>query len=188
MSQPKPEAVGARFAVLVIDMQKGILAETPEANKAVLPKINEVVAKARVAGVPVIWVQDSSYFQPGQEEYEVGEELDPRPEDIRVAKKYRDSFEGTVLGEELERLGVHELVVCGGHTDYCLLTTCSSAFVRGYGVTLVADAHLTSDQTEWGKPAPEVIVNFVNMYWDGMRAPERRGAAIPAGEVTFETE
>ena len=27
-----------------------------------------------------------------------------------------------------------------------------------------------------------------SMYWDGMRAPERRGAAIPAGEVTFETE
>ena len=74
----------ARFAVLVIDMQKGILAETPDANKAVLPKINEVVTKARVAEVPVIWVQDSSYFQPGQDEYEVGEELDPRPEDIRV--------------------------------------------------------------------------------------------------------
>ena len=185
MSQPKPDAAGARYAVLVIDMQNGVLSDCTGVD-TVVPKINAVVDKAREADIPVIWVQDSSYLQPGENEYEITPALNPQPEDRRIDKKYRDSFEGTELADELERLGVGNLMVCGAQTDFCVLSTCSGAFVRGYGVTLVSDGHLTADQTERGKPAPDTIVNFVNTYWRGMRAPGRCGTAIPANEVTFE--
>lgn len=184
MDEPRPETTQARSAVIVIDMQNGVLADCTGVD-AVVPKINAVVDKARQAGVPVIWMQDSSYFQPGDQEYEVSSALTPRPEDPRIDKKYRDSFEGTELAGELERLGVRHLVVCGAQTDFCVISTCSGAFVRGYGVTLVSDGHLTSDQTGRGKPTPDAIINFVNMYWRGMRAPGRSAAAIPAIEVTF---
>ena len=63
MSQPKPDAAGARYAVLVIDMQNGVLSDCTGVD-TVVPKINAVVDKAREADIPVIWVQDSSYLQP----------------------------------------------------------------------------------------------------------------------------
>ena len=39
MSQPKPDAAGARYAVLVIDMQHGVLSDCTGVD-TVVPKIN----------------------------------------------------------------------------------------------------------------------------------------------------
>ena len=54
---------------------------------------------------------------------------------------------------------------------------------RGYDVTLVTDAHTTSDLTQWGAPPPEQVIDHTNLYWQYQTAPGRTAAAVAADEV-----
>lgn len=121
-----------------------------------MPKINAVVdgAGEQTFG---IWVQDFPLPPAGRTVRDRA--LNPQPEDRRIDKKYRDSFRDRV-GGRTGAAGKSNLVVCGAQTDFCVLSTCSGAFVRGYGVTLYRMDALTADQTERGKPHQRRIVEF----------------------------
>ena len=71
-----------------------------------------------------------------------------------VHKNYGDSFEATELESLLAEREVGRLIVTGAESDACIRSTLHGAFTRGYDVTLVGDAHTTSDKTDWGAPAP----------------------------------
>ncbi len=70
-----------------------------------------------------------------------------------VHKSFGDSFEDTNLEQVLAQAGVGRLFVTGAQTDECIRSTIHGAFVRGYDVTLVGDAHTTEDLTEYGAPS-----------------------------------
>ena len=69
-------------------------------------------------------------------------------------KSYGDSFEATDLESVLAEREVGRLIVTGAESDACIRSTLHGAFTRGYDVTLVGDAHTTSDKTQWGAPPP----------------------------------
>lgn len=85
----------------------------------------------------------------------------------------------------LRRLRVGRLVVAGACSDQCVRSTIHGAFVRGYDVTLVADAHTTVDLTQWGAPAPEMVVAHTNLYWAHQSAPGRTAAVVDADDVAL---
>ena len=102
-----------------------------------------------------------------------------------VHKSYGDSFEGTDLEAVLTELGVGRLVVTGAQTDACVRSTIHGAFVRGYDVTLVRDAHTTEDLSAWGAPPPDKVIAHTNLYWQEQSAPGRRAGAVDAADVSF---
>ncbi|WP_312875964.1 isochorismatase family protein [Arthrobacter terrae] len=61
----------------------------------------------------------------------------------------------------------------GAQTDACIRSTLHGAIIRGYDATLVSDAHTTEDQSEWGAPAPDLVIAHTNLYWQYERAPRR---------------
>jgi hypothetical protein len=81
---------------------------------------------------------------------------------------------------------VGRLLVTGAQTDECIRSTIHGAFVRGYDVTLVADAHTTEDQTAWGAPPPELVIAHTNLYWQYHSAPGRTAGVAQTAEVTFD--
>ena len=88
-------------ALLVIDVQKGVVADAHQRDE-VIGNISEVVAKARAADVPVIWVQHSSDNLPmGSDEWQYVDELQRTEAEPVVHKRYGDSFEDTDLESEL---------------------------------------------------------------------------------------
>lgn len=90
------------------------------------------------------------------------------------------------LGAVLESLGAQHLVVAGAQSDYCIRTTTQAAAVRGFDVTLVSDAHTTTDAEHDGVPiSGEQIVAHTNMYFGGLRYPGRRYAAERHDRVAF---
>ncbi|HUF97666.1 MAG TPA: isochorismatase family protein [Ilumatobacter sp.] len=172
-------------ALLVIDVQNGVVGAAHQRDE-VIGAINSLVAKARVESVPVIWVQHSDEdLVPDTDEWRIVAELQPAEGELVVQKHYGDSFEGTSLEAELAERGVGRLVVTGAQTDACIRSTIHGAFTRGYDTVLVADAHTTEDMTEWGLPAPDVIVKFTNTYWKHHSAPGRTTGVVPASDVTF---
>ncbi|MFI7503935.1 cysteine hydrolase family protein [Streptomyces sp. NPDC049687] len=172
-------------ALLVIDVQNGVLANALHRD-GVIANINTLVDKARAEDVPVVWVQHSDdHLKRDSESWQYVPELVRRDSEPLVHKTYGDSFEGTELETLLAERGVGRLIVTGAQTDACIRSTLHGAFVRGYDVTLVGDAHTTEDLSEYGAPAPDQVIAHTNLYWQWQSAPGRRGGTADTAEVTF---
>ncbi|WP_037671361.1 cysteine hydrolase family protein [Streptomyces griseus] len=172
-------------ALLVIDVQKGVLAGAPRRDE-VIANIGTLIASARAQDVPVIWVQHSDgELVRGSEDWQYVEELVRLESEPLVHKTWFDSFEGTALEAVLAEHGVGRVVVTGAQTDACIRSTLHGALVRGYDVTLVGDAHTTEDLTEYGAPAPEQVIAHTNMYWSWQSAPGRSAGTVDTANVTF---
>lgn len=159
-------------ALLVIDLQRGVLPGCFDVD-GVLARTVLLIDRARSAGTPVVWVQhEEDGMEEGTEAWELADGLVPAEAEPRIRKHYRDAFADTDLDEVLERLDVGRLVVAGAQSDYCVRTTAQSAAVRGFDVTLVSDAHTTTD-TEWDgvEITGQQIVAHTNRYFDGLRYP-----------------
>lgn len=177
---------GVPSALLVIDLQKGVLPGCVDVP-GVLERTAALVDRARAAGTPVVWVQhEADGMEEGTPPFELADELAPAEGEPRVLKHYRDAFADTDLDEVLEGLDVGRLVIAGAQTDYCIRTTAQSAAVRGFDVTLVSDAHTTTD-TEWDGVAigGQQIVAHTNRYFAGLRYPGQLFAAEPAASVVL---
>lgn len=173
-------------AVIVIDLQKGVLPGCADVE-GVLARTAALVDRARTAGTPVVWVQhESDGMEEGTPGFELADGLAPVEGEPRIVKHYRDAFADTELDEVLEGLDVGRLIVAGAQTDYCIRTTAQSAAVRGFDVTLVSDAHTTTD-SEWDgvEISARQIVAHTNRYFAGLRYPGQLFAAEPAASVVL---
>ncbi|GAA5226420.1 cysteine hydrolase family protein [Paeniglutamicibacter antarcticus] len=176
-----------RTALLVIDMQNDVVSDAYRREET-LANINALVDRARESGTPVVWVQHSdAEMETGSTGWQIVPELAPQPGEPVIQKIYGDSFEDTTLEEVLAAAGAGRLVVSGAQSDACIRSTVHGAFTRGYDVTLVSDAHTTSDMTQWGAPAPESAISHINLYWQFQGAPGRTAAVTTAEDVVFGT-
>lgn len=174
-----------RTALVVIDVQNGVVAEAHQRDE-VVANIRSLVEKARSEEVPVVWVQHSDEdMPPGSADWEYVPELARDDTEPLVQKLYGDSFEGTDLEEVLARSGVGRLIVAGAQTDACIRSTIHGAFARGYDVTLVGDAHTTEDLSSWGAPPPEQVIAHTNLYWKNQEAPGRTAGVTETKDVSF---
>lgn len=173
-------------ALLVIDVQNDVVTGA-HARDEVVANISTLVDKARDEGVPIVWVQhsDEKNMPKGSDGWQYVPELSPKDSEPLVHKTYADSFEETDLEDVLAKAGIGRLVVTGAQTDECIRSTIHGAFVRGYDVTLVGDAHTTEDQSEWGAPPPDKVIAHTNLYWQYHTAPGRTAAVSQTKDVTF---
>lgn len=172
-----------RTALLVIDVQVGVVAEAHDRDR-VVANIATLVERARAGGVPVVWVQhfDEGLVE-GSADWGYVAELVPDESEPLVHKRFGDSFESTRLEQVLAEAGVGRLVVAGAQSDACIRSTIHGAFARGYDVTLVADAHTTEDQSSWGAPPPDQVISHMNLYWQHQDAPGREAGVVQTADV-----
>ncbi len=172
-------------ALLVIDMQKGVVAEAHDRDR-VIGNINQLVQRARNESVPVIWVQHSDEgLVADSEEWQYVDELTRHDEEPLVHKHFGDSFEDTDLEAILADRRVGRLVVTGAQTDACIRSTLHGALVRGYDTVLVGDAHTTEDLSAYGAPGPDMVIAHTNLYWKYQSAPGRTGGTVETADVDF---
>ncbi|MDQ1684513.1 MAG: hypothetical protein QOC82_1250 [Frankiaceae bacterium] len=172
-------------ALLVIDVQNDVVSGAHNRD-GVVANIATLVDKARAGGVPVVWVQHSDdHLKRDTEGWEYVPELVRADAEPLIHKNYGDSFEATDLEDVLAERKVGRLVVAGAQTDACIRSTLHGAIVRGYDAILVADAHTTEDQSEWGAPPPDQVIAHTNLYWGEQAAPGRRGGTVTADAVDF---
>lgn len=172
-------------ALLIVDVQVDVMADAHD-SEAVIANINTLVGKARAEDVPVIWVQHSDeHMERGSAGWQYVPELTRGDGEPVVHKLYGDSFEDTELETLLAERAVGRLVVAGASTDACIRATIHGAFVRGYDVTLVGDAHTTEDLSAYGAPVPEQVIRHTNRYWQFHGAPGRRAETVDTAEVCF---
>src|SRR3984957_5614329 len=172
-------------ALLVIDMQTGVVAEAYDRDN-VIANIGTLVGKARAADADVVWAQDNADDLPaGSESWQYVPELVRHDSEPLVQKAYGDSFEDTNLESVLAARGIGRLFVAGAQTDECIRSTLHGAIVRGYDATLIGDAHTTEDLSSYGAPPPDKVIAHTNLYWQNHRAPGRTAGTVSTADVDF---
>jgi nicotinamidase-related amidase len=148
--------VDAIAALIVIDMQKGIVA-LPTAHPAA--EITERVARLarafRKHNLPVILVNvaggapgraDVKFnFSPPADWTDLIPELDRQPTDYTVTKLQIGAFYGTALEQILRRRGVTQVFLAGIATSHGVEATARNAYDHGYHVALITDAMTDRD-------------------------------------------
>ena len=141
-----------RTALLVIDLQKGILA-FPTAHPAdgVVKHASALADAFRRHGLPVVLVNVAGGARGRTEQARRGgqlpagwadlvPELNPQPGDHRVTKRTWGAFTKTDLEKYLKRLGVTQVVIAGIATSIGVESTARHAYEYGFNVTLAVDA------------------------------------------------
>ena len=172
-------------ALLVIDMQVAVVSSAYD-RAGVIASIQAVIAKARAAQVPVIWVRHADEGlvkeSPG---WAIVPDLAPLDGEAIIEKAYPDAFEATDLEDHLAAAGVGRLYVTGAQTDACIRSTLHGGLVRGYDVILIGDAHTTEDLTKWGAPPPGQVIAHTNLYWRGQTAPGRKAGVVSSAKLVL---
>ena len=99
--------------------------------------------RPRPPGAPGGFGHPSSSCLVGEDNVRVVEELEPRPGELVVDKRYYDAFNGTALDGALRALGITTLVVTGTMTDICVLATVVGGFNREYRMVVAEDGVAT---------------------------------------------
>jgi nicotinamidase-related amidase len=142
-------------AILVIDMLREFVygrLKSPGAIE-IVPRISELISKARERGIPVIYLADSHlpfdhelgiwgpHAMRGDPEAEIIQELKPvENRDIILYKRSYSGFRETGLTYILRDLGVDTLILTGIHTHICVLHTAIDAFYERFKLIVVEDA------------------------------------------------
>lgn len=174
-------------ALLIIDVQQALCSGEHATFDAAgtVERINQVSARARAAGVPVVLIQHeaaSGPFAHGSPGWALAQGLDVQPADSRVRKTTPDSFHGTTLPTLLQSHGVRHLVVCGMQSDFCVDTTTRRALAQGYPVTLVSDGHTTVAN---GVLSAAQITAHHNTTLANISSFGPRVTLVPAAQVRF---
>ena len=150
-------ALDPRTALVVIDLQKGVLGMDTQPHSAadVLERTKTIADAFRARDLPVVLVRvsfgpDGADAPPGRTEapprgafpdgWDVLDESLLHEGDIVVTKHNWGAFHGTDLDVQLRRRGVTQVVLTGVATSAGVESTARAAHEHGYHVTLVTDA------------------------------------------------
>lgn len=163
----KQEMIVGKTALIVIDIQKG--AGPPEnppiplmgPSDTMIRHARELIAAARLAEVPVIFIQeahrpdlvDFGRELDGVEDIhclednpltEISDEIGFRPDDYFIRKRRYSAFFGTDLAILLKGLKAETLVLIGGLTDVCVHYTFADAHQSDFYTRVVEDCVIGS--------------------------------------------
>ena len=149
-----------RTAIVVIDLQKGIVGNTthPHPAATVVANTARILDAARRAGATPVLVhvggaldgrdrlsptadQPMRRAAPLPADWsELIPELEQTPADLVILKRQWGAFYGTDLELQLRRRGLTTLVLCGIATEFGVESTARDAYERGFEQVFASDA------------------------------------------------
>lgn len=120
-------------ALLVIDVQKQFLKISPVTAQSLedaIEYINVAIDMFRDHDLPVICIQHmdkENKLIPGEEGFDIPDQLDILEGDFHIHKTYGNSFNKTPLAEKLRELGIDTVIITGFCAEYCVLSTARGA-------------------------------------------------------------
>ena len=178
---------GHKAVLIVVDVQVGVVRDAWEVER-VVGNVARAVQRARVAGVPVIWVQHSADdLVRDSADWQWVPALSPGDDELRIHKRFESSFEQTPLEDELAKLGATHIALAGASTNWCIRATAYAALDRGYDLTLIGDAHTTRAMDLDGGMRLDGahFVADLNVVMTWIAYPGRRSGTAPAEAIDF---
>ena len=142
-------------AIVVVDMLKdsfaGKQSSSIEEYLKIVPRIKELLGKARILNFPIIFACDSymendfifkgrrAFSVRGTEGAEVIEELKPERKDEILPKRRFSAFFKTDLDQTLRLFGVDTVVVTGINTHVCVVATAIDSICNDFYTIVLED-------------------------------------------------
>jgi nicotinamidase-related amidase len=171
-------------ALVIIDVQNAVVAGAHRLDET-LAVIVDLAARARAAGVPVLYLQHTDASEAalnhGAEGWAIHRAVAPEPGETVIEKAASDGFYATSLKSELARRDISHLVICGAQTEFCVDATTRAALSAGYDVTLAADGHTTGDGV---MPADKTIAH-TNRVLGWLAHPDHKVEVKTGAEIEF---
>ena len=153
-------------ALLVMDMQDGILSNFPAAAN-LLQKVSGAIAHVRSKNIPVIYVTvgfrqgapeintNNKGFSAAKARFEnldmksfmkVHNDISPKAGEITVIKRRVSAFAGSDLDVVLRSFGIQHMILTGIATSGVVLSTLREAADKDYELTVLADCCGDADE------------------------------------------
>lgn len=181
-----------RTAVLIMDYQNDILQRFTQVDPAMIERAADVLAAARGAGIPVIYVvitfrpgypevpewgtfamvRGSGMLQEGSEGAAIHTAVAPQPGDVVVTKKRIGAATGSDLEQVLRSKRRNHLVLFGVSTSGVVLSTARWAADADYTMNIVSDCCFDRD--------PEAHRVLIEKVLAGMAPPLTAAECIQA--------
>jgi ureidoacrylate peracid hydrolase len=168
-----------RIAVLVVDMLNEFCKEggamVLPGYEALIEPQTRLIAAARAAGAPVVFVVDTHrrnmrrerefakrtpHCIEGEWGCQVIDELAPREDDIFVVKRRYSGFFNTDLDLTLKDMAVDTVIVIGVVTNICVRSTVHDAFFHGYQVVVPEDCVAATGPREQESSLYDIATHF----------------------------
>lgn len=154
-------------ALLVMDMQNGIVERFADVNPSLVATVATAVAAAREKEIPVIFVRvafregapeisarnksfsllaGSDVFSESSHATQIHEAVAPLEGEVLCTKRRVGAFSGSDLDVVLRSKAVTDLVLTGIATSGVVLTTTRQAADLDYGITILEDACADADE------------------------------------------
>lgn len=119
----------------------------PYNEENVIKNIKHLISCCRNKGIEVIYVRhddgigsDLEYNAYG---WQIYKEIAPEKEEMIFEKKYNSAFLKTGIKEYLDKKNIENIILTGLQTEYCIDTTCKSAFEFGYKIIIPEETNTT---------------------------------------------
>ena len=145
-----------KSALMVIDFQNDIFDGAPAWQAGVvMQRLQRLLAGARAAAVPVIYIQHDepgSSLQVGTPAWRFPDAIAPAGGDHVSAKQNSSAFHDTTLQAYLAGQGIGRLYVGGYASEFCVDSTVRHGAALGLQMVVVDDAHTTRDRPHLAAP------------------------------------
>ncbi len=141
-------------ALLLIDIQNDYFekgkCELVHSLQATLNS-KKLLNSFREKNLPIIHIQhistkkSATFFIENSFGSKIHKSVEPLKKELVITKNFPNSFKNTTLKENLEKLNVKELVICGMMTHMCVDSTLRAAFDMGYKCMVAYDGCATKD-------------------------------------------
>ncbi|MFZ6653842.1 isochorismatase family protein [Undibacterium sp. TJN19] len=169
-------------ALLIIDFQNAIFTE-PAAWQAdlVLQRIQQLIARARQAGMPVVYVQHDeagTIWEHGSQTWQFPAAITPLPGDFVSPKQHSSAFQNSAFQAGLAERGIQKVFVCGYATEFCMDSNIRQAASLNIYTVVISDAHTTRNRPHMDAPK---IIEHHNWVWSEMGQID----VVPADSLPF---
>lgn len=179
-----------KTAFVIVDMQTGLIAgrEPVYQLDTLLEHVAMLITQAQTTGTPIIYIQDNDVDEIGSPGWQIHSAILPTQHDLVLRKPETDAFYGTTLRQELETRDIGHLIIVGCKSEVCVDATCRRAVQLGYEVTLVSDAHSTTDNPVLSAPQIIAYHNYLlPMVWSDEHGKVVGVTVKPTREVVMES-
>jgi ureidoacrylate peracid hydrolase len=188
-------------ALVVVDVQNGFVSKGGSYDQLgmsishyweVIPKISQLIALCRDAGIPIFYTQavreksgidlltkvhkilprsreERIRKKPicvrGTWDADIVDEVKPAPADHIVVKRRDSAFHDTEIGVWMKSLGIDTIIFCGIDTSICVEASLRDAFNNGYDVILISDA-TASGSTKHFESTLEIVRDYYGLVMD----------------------
>lgn len=137
--------------------------------RAIIPKIAELLRKARQKGIPIIYLRDAHFSDDreisiwgehamkGSKGSEIIPELKPENNDIVIEKRWYSGFVGTELQKFLKDMGIDAIIFTGVSTEICVQNNVAYAYFLGYKTIVPKDCTASMDEESY-----EMSLRYMN--------------------------